>query len=173
MTPLYIGSDNSVILDLLTDSFTGQYINSGVTMTFTTYRIIAADAIMTSGSAALSSATASFVAGDVGRAVIVVGAGVDGADLRTTISAYTSATQVTLGTAASQTVSRATLAKSLSDAKDVAMSYVASSNGKYRGILDEGVALADGQYYVLEVTIDAGSDRKDFRRLVLGAKYRT
>jgi len=48
------------------------------------------------GSKTLNSATAGFVAGDVGTQIIVVGAGAGGANLVTSIATYVSATQATL-----------------------------------------------------------------------------
>jgi hypothetical protein len=63
------------------------------------------DAAMTAGSAALTSAGAAFVAGDVGKKVRVVGAGAAGVDLISTISARISGTQVTLADNAGTTVS--------------------------------------------------------------------
>lgn len=54
------------------------------------------DATMTAGSPILTSATGTFTAADVGKMIKVGLAGGSGADLITTISAYTSATQVTL-----------------------------------------------------------------------------
>lgn len=62
------------------------------------------DAGMNSPLALLNSATANFTATDVGKNIIVSGAGAAGANLVTTISAFTSATQVTLAAAASTTV---------------------------------------------------------------------
>ena len=59
---------------------------------------------ITSGSATLTSASSLFSSTDVGRTVRIVGAGVAGADLDTTIQAYTSATQVTLANTASTTI---------------------------------------------------------------------
>jgi hypothetical protein len=68
------------------------------------------DGAMTNGSAILTSATAAFVPGDVGKYIIVTGAGsTRGTLLATTISAYTSATQVTLSGAATHTVSGASI----------------------------------------------------------------
>jgi poly(3-hydroxybutyrate) depolymerase len=70
-----------------------------------------AGGIMTNGSAALSStglALGGFSAGDVGAHITVLGAGVAGAPLTTTISAFTDATHVTLAAAASTTVASAT-----------------------------------------------------------------
>lgn len=58
----------------------------------------------------LTSATAAFVAGDVGSNVWIKGAGVAGADLLTTISAFTSATVVSITTAASTAVTAAFVA---------------------------------------------------------------
>src|SRR5882724_9626089 len=63
------------------------------------------DGSMTSGSAILTSATANWVAGDVGKSITVDSAGPSGALLVATISTRTSATQVTLATGASRTVS--------------------------------------------------------------------
>lgn len=62
------------------------------------------DGAMTAASATLTSATAAFTAGDVGKTVIVAGAGVAGAALITTVSAYTNATTVTLAASAGTTV---------------------------------------------------------------------
>lgn len=62
------------------------------------------DGAITSGLKALTSATAPFSAGDVGKIVVVAGAGVAGAALKTTIAAYVSASQVTLTASASTTV---------------------------------------------------------------------
>ena len=58
-----------------------------------------------SGSAALTVTGASFTSGDVGKLIIVPGAGASGANLNTTISAVTSATQVTLAATASTALS--------------------------------------------------------------------
>lgn len=66
---------------------------------------LAGAASITAGSATLTVVGAGFVAGDVGRGVTVLGAGVSGADLVTVITGYTSSTVVTLGTAASTTIS--------------------------------------------------------------------
>lgn len=68
------------------------------------------DGAMTALSTTLVCATsAPFTAGMVGYSIIVEGAGVAGADLETTISAFTSTTQVTLIDAASTTVSGETV----------------------------------------------------------------
>lgn len=66
------------------------------------------DATMTNGSATLQSATANFVAGDVGRSVEVFGAGPGGQPLVTTIFARTNSTTVTLSRAAYANVASAT-----------------------------------------------------------------
>lgn len=63
------------------------------------------NAAMTSGSAVFTSAGAGFTAADVGKPIVVGGAGAAGAKLRTTIAGYTSATQITLTDAAATTVS--------------------------------------------------------------------
>jgi len=67
------------------------------------------DAVMSNGSAQVTSATAEFMPGDVGQAVTVSGAGAAGATLNTTIVSWQSATQVTLTASASTAVTTATL----------------------------------------------------------------
>lgn len=59
------------------------------------------DASMAASSAVLKSATAAFTAQDVGKTVAVSGVGTAGATLYSTISTYTSATQVSLAASAS------------------------------------------------------------------------
>lgn len=65
------------------------------------------DGAMTSGSANFSSASATFSAADVGKAITVTGAGTSGAALTTTIASVASETAITLATAAGTTVSSA------------------------------------------------------------------
>lgn len=62
---------------------------------------------MTSSSATLTTTNSIFAAGDVGKVIVVVGAGTSSRDLVTTIASYTSATQVSLTASASTTVSNA------------------------------------------------------------------
>lgn len=170
MPVFYIGSDNSVILDKLADDANGQYINDA-DLSFTLYRQRAQDGVMTVGSASLSSDTAAFVAGDVGKSIIVPGAGPYGSDLQTTISAVVSATQATLAAAASTAVTYAHFLVSIPDAKDITMDYVASSNGRYIGILQSTVTLGLDTY-TLVVDIDGGIGRIDQRQVQLPAVYR-
>ncbi len=101
-TPALGDRDTSIA----TTAFVGQSFNVFYPETYGAlgdWRQVA-DAAMTSGSAVLTSSTAAFTAGDVGKWVSVQGAGAAGIDLVTTISAYTSATQVTLAASASTTV---------------------------------------------------------------------
>lgn len=63
------------------------------------------DGAITSGLSAFTSAAAAFTANDVGKVIVIVGAGAAGVDLTTTISAFVSATAVTLTAAAGSTVS--------------------------------------------------------------------
>lgn len=62
------------------------------------------DGSITSGTAAFTSATGNFSAGDVGKYLVVMGAGSAGGVLQSTISAINSATSVTLANNASTTV---------------------------------------------------------------------
>ena len=66
------------------------------------------DGAITVSTNILSSATAGFSAADVGKKIVVAGAGTAGAALETTIAGFTSSTVVTLGSNASTTVSGAT-----------------------------------------------------------------
>lgn len=66
------------------------------------------DGAITSSSATFTSATAAFTSNAVGKSIRVAGAGAAGADLLTTISAYTNSTTVTLTATAGTTVSGAT-----------------------------------------------------------------
>lgn len=168
---LYIGADNAIVLDGLRDSATHDYINDA-TVRFTLYRQMVEDGVMSASSAALSSASAGFVAGDVGKSVIVPGAGAQKSDLRTTISALVSATEVTLAAAASVAVSYARIYASVPNAVSVAMAYMSGSNGKYRGVLPSTISLGEGEIYRLSISVGASSDRDDFRELILGAIYR-
>jgi hypothetical protein len=62
---------------------------------------------MTSGSNVLNVTGGDFVAGDIGRRVVVIGAGASGANLQNNVTAWTSATHVTIGAPAGTTVSSA------------------------------------------------------------------
>lgn len=70
----------------------------------------ATDGAMTAASATLTSASNPFAAGDVGRQIIVRGAGAAGGDLSTTIQNFGSAGSVTLANAAGTTVGGAAFA---------------------------------------------------------------
>lgn len=94
---------------------------------------VVADGAMTSGSATLTSATAGFQPGDVGKAISVKGAAATGVTtLVTTISARVSATQVTLATPAATTVTSAAViwgtddTAAIQDAVDAAETYLAT-----------------------------------------------
>jgi len=68
-----------------------------------------ADGAITAASHLLTSSSAPFKFTDVGKSIIIGGAGVSGAVLQTTISGFTSSSQVTLAAAAGTTVSAAGL----------------------------------------------------------------
>lgn len=119
-----------------------------------------ADAAMTSGSATLTSATASFTAGDVGKKISVWGAGLThsgatGGTLNTTISAFTNSTTVTLSNNASSTVSGKTF------------SYGTSARTAFQAATDAaknaggGVVYCPGKYY-LEAWVNASGNGVSF-----------
>ena len=60
----------------------------------------------------------------------------------------------------------------VSDAAAVSMSYVAASNGKYQGVLESAVALVEGNFYTVVVSIVQGNI-VDQRRWEALACYRT
>lgn len=84
---------------------------------------------MTSGSATLTDTTNTpFASTDVGKTIVVVGAGTGGAPLSTTISAYTSASQVTLAAAAATTVSNTSYSWGTDDTAAIASALAAVPN---------------------------------------------
>ncbi|MGF6434322.1 hypothetical protein [Bradyrhizobium elkanii] len=66
---------------------------------------VAATVSITSGTNTLTATGATFASSDVGKRIVVPGAGASGAPLATTISAFTDTTHVTLGTNAGTTIS--------------------------------------------------------------------
>lgn len=169
---IYIGSDNDVILDELKNSRTDTFVNSGATVTFTLYRLLCKDGVTTASDATMTAASAPFVSGDAARSVVVLGASTNGSDLRTTIASYTSTSSVELTASPSVTTTNTEVRISVTNATTVTMSYVTDSNGKYRGVIDEGVELVNGAMYWIEISADAGSDVKDFRSFDVIARYR-
>lgn len=87
-----------------------------------------ATGVMTSGSATLTAGSV-FVAGDVGKAIKVEGAGAAAADLVTTIATYVSATEVTLGGAAGTTVSAANFTWGTDDTNAIEAAFAWIDNG--------------------------------------------
>ena len=81
---------------------------SGREFKTTTAQTTATDGAMSASSGVLTSASAAFATGDVGKAIIIYGAGIGGDALQTTIASRQSATQVTLTASAGTTVAAAT-----------------------------------------------------------------
>lgn len=149
---LTVGADNVVEIDNFTNPVTGAYINDA-TVTFTIYRTIPAACALAAGQTSLRFEESVMLAGDAARAIIIPGAGAQYGDLRTTISAFVLGTEVTLATAAIYGVTEAKAYLSVTGGKDVAMAYVAASNGKYRGTFAKADALllAPNHEYMLEI----------------------
>lgn len=115
------GTDNFTILATTNSTliahdiaFHGNVANTGATCTQNAiqwggkgYTAAGAASTMTSGSNIVTLAGAGFTLAQVGWEISIAGAGVAGALLRTTITGYTSPTQVTVTTNASTTVSAA------------------------------------------------------------------
>ena len=53
------------------------------------------------------------------------------------------------------------------------MTFVSSSNGTYRGTLEDGLSLTEGESYTAEITADAGSDQIANWSIQLTATKRT
>lgn len=93
-----------------------------------------ADGAITSGAATLTSATAAFAATDVGRQVVLAGAGPGGGPLIAFIVTYTNSTTVTLSATASATVSGQSLKIGPSEAiifgrmRETAGTYLSTPN---------------------------------------------
>jgi hypothetical protein len=92
---------NAILNSTLCNSITSASWYAGL------MKQVASDGAITSGTAAFTSASGTFVAGDIGRNIIVQGAGAAGVDLYTTILAVGSATSITLAANAGTTVSAA------------------------------------------------------------------
>ena len=92
--------------------------------------IYISDGAITSGTATFTSATASFTSADIGKRIVIEGAGSSSATLATTISAIGSATSITIGTNASTTVSsNAKAVYGTDDTTAINSAISAASNG--------------------------------------------
>jgi hypothetical protein len=111
------------------------------------------DGAITAAASILSSLTAAFSSADVGLAVRVVGAGVAGADLVTTVATYTDATHVVLASAAGTTVvaAQASLG-SVGHGYAVNDTVTAVQSGASNGVLTVLTVGSAGQVLTLGVT---------------------
>jgi hypothetical protein len=92
---------------------------------------IAGNGHITSGLNAFTSATAAWTAADVGKVILIAGAGTAGAPLNTTIATFVSSTSITTTASAATTVTTAVFAYGTDDtaAFNSAISAVSSSGG--------------------------------------------
>ncbi len=109
------------------------------------------DGAMSASSAVLTSATASFTSADVGKAVMVKGAGsgtvADGRVHNTTILSYQSATQVTLASNATNTISSARVVWGTDDQAAIQAALDAAAN---KGV----VSFGNGVYVIPNKSIE-------------------
>lgn len=131
---------------------------------------IVTDGAMTASSATLISASGRFTASDVGKLVMVKGAGPAGVTtLVTTISAYTSATSVTLAAAASTTVTGALVLWASDDtaafqsAINAAVSW-AQAHGSAARVF---VPVSSGQFYGVGGALATGGATKGNAQITL------
>ena len=120
------------------------------------------DGAMTNGSNILTSATATFVVGDIGKMINVTGAGVAGKPLVTTIATRISATQVTLAINASTTVSAKTIRYGAKPAYTEGF-YTTYGNGNfemnYRLLFPVGYNPVENYKYPLIVMLHGAGER--------------
>jgi hypothetical protein len=90
---------------------------------------VASDGAMTSGATVLTSTSGPFKVSDLGKAIIVGGAGASGGVLQSTITTFTSASQVSLATSASTTTSAAGVLWG-TDNRAAIQSAIAGSSGE-------------------------------------------
>ena len=127
------------------------------------------DGAMTSASATLTSATANFQPGDVGKAILVKGAGPAGVTtLVTTISARVSATQVTLAAPAAATVPGALVMWATDDTS--AIQSAINAAGAYavaHGAATVLVPAPTGRFYAVAGPLVTGGSTKGNAQLTL------
>lgn len=120
-------------------------------------------ASITSGTATLTVSNGDFVSGDVGKLIYVRGAGAAGAVLATTISARTSATQVTLAANASTTVSNQDcLVASNDNSAFTAADAIAGAKYLPTGLTGTNAAFntIDGPYFGRGQLIDSSGNKR-------------
>lgn len=102
--PIVIPSDTTLVMTgctvVLANGSDCNIVNNAAVSA--TRRVL--DAVTTSASTTLTSATAAFTVGDVGKAITIQGAGANGTALTTTIAAHTNSTTITLADAAGSSV---------------------------------------------------------------------
>lgn len=107
------------------------------------------DGTITSGTPNFTSATGSFTSADVGKVITIIGAGGSNVDLTTTISAYVSATAVTLTANASATVSGVQYTYGTDDTtafNDVITAVFARSPIGGKVFIPEGIYIINGAF---------------------------
>ncbi|SDP91590.1 hypothetical protein SAMN05428975_3576 [Mucilaginibacter sp. OK268] len=113
------------------------------------------DANMTASSAVLTSASANFTAKDIGKKIYVVGVGATALTLTATITAYTSATQVTLSVAASTTAS------------NTPATYGTDSTNAFTNINNYGRSLVGKS---LQIVLQSGTYMTNFNNWLAGIR---
>jgi hypothetical protein len=115
LTPVAVGTSGALLAGQSGHWLTGYFDTADAVETSRNSGIWKAtgravtDGAITTGTATLTSATAAFASGDVGKSVFVKGAGASAGDLATTISSVTNATTAVLAANAGTTVSGATV----------------------------------------------------------------
>lgn len=107
---------------------------------------------ITNGSTTFNDTNANFLLGDVGKAIIINGAGTSGQGFATTIAAWISATSVTLATTASTTVTNANYGYGTDDTAAIQTAIntaaaIIATNGKAQVILEDRVHIVAGSLY--------------------------
>lgn len=106
------------------------------------------DGHTTSGSSTLTSSTANFVSGDMGKPILVSGCGGGGGPLRTTISVVTSATTVTLSASCSTTQTTAFVRWSTDNSTAINNAVQACATASLSGCTIFFPATGTGSYFI-------------------------
>lgn len=119
---------------------------------------VVGDGAMTSGSAVLTSATASFASGDAGKNIIVNGAlGASAAPLYTTILSFTNSTTVTLSANATNTVTAAAVFWASDDSAAIVSCITAASTYAQANTFKAQVLFQAKSYGLATLTTTAAS----------------
>lgn len=119
----------------------------------------APDGVITSGDQTFTSAQAAFTSGDVGKSIMVAGAGASGVNLITTIASVTNGTSVELANAATMTVSSAKYVYGTDDTEAFRSAFAVS----------QSIYIPDGKFLITGALTDTTALKETVTWEILGA----